>query len=89
MDKVYIKASIEVNDHYIYIETTTSLINKLFDHFMDNGYSIEKLSENTYYDALRMGIPVYQAVTVEIVDEFIENNNKAKAIKNGDKESKL
>jgi len=80
MGRIYFKATI--NNVFIYVETTEDLVNKLFDHFMDGGYTITKLEEDVCDEAVKNGEVVYYATTPEIVDEFIENSNKITQIRN-------
>lgn len=81
MNNVYIQISI--NDSIVYVETTEEFVGRLFDYLLDGGYKVKKLSKEVYYEALKDGEVVYHANTKEIVDDFIDNNNKIKEIKMG------
>ena len=82
MNKIYFKAS--VNNTFIYVMTTKDLMPKLYDHFTDGGYVIKKVEASTIDEALKDGGIVYYATDETIVDEFIDNDNTVKEIRNND-----
>lgn len=82
MDKIYFKASI--NNTFIYVETLADLMPKLYDHFTDGGYKIEKVEVEVIEEAVRGGEIAYYATDPEVVEAFIQTQQKVKHIRNNE-----
>jgi hypothetical protein len=76
--KSFIQASI--NDTIIYLKVDDSIIQNLFNVFIDAGYTFEKI-DGTIWDYNIEEGSSYEIDTEVELDEFIKTNNRAIEIK--------